>query len=164
MGKCNCAICLRGVDEESAAILTMSGAGVPRYLCEDCEADIAAITESVDRDEIASATKNILSKITENNIDDPVTMRTVTAILESGAKRAAAIEDGTYNPEDDAEGEEADSEILDEIPEDMLESEEDRALDEAEEERFKKVDKVLSWVWGITLVAVVAFMAWWLFF
>ena len=164
MGKCNCAICLKGVDEENAAILTMSGAGVPRYLCEECEADIAAISESIDREEITEATKHILARVTENNIDDPVTMRTVTTILGDGAKRAAAIEDGTYDPEAEVEEEDAESEILEEIPEDLLESDEDRALDEAEEERFKKIDKVLSWVWGITLVAVVAFMAWWLFF
>ena len=162
MGKCNCAICLRGVDEENASILTMSGAGIPRYLCEECEADVATVTESLDNQAITDATKSILSKITENNIDDPVTMRTITEILGDGAKRATAIEDGTYSEESEADGE--DEEILDEIPEDLLETDEDRALDEAEEEKYKKIDKVLSWVWGITIVGIVALMIWWLFF
>jgi hypothetical protein len=163
MKRCNCAICLKLVDEENAPILTMSGAGVPRYLCEECEVDVAAVSDSLVRDEIADATKRILSKITENNIDDPVTMRTVTDILKDGANRATAIEDGSYNTESEtADSEE--SEILEEIPEDLLETDEDRALDEAEEEKFKKIDKVLSWIWGIAIVAIVGLMAWWLFF
>lgn len=161
MGKCNCAICLRGVDEENASILTMSGAGIPRYLCEECEADVAAVTESLEQQEIADATKKILDKITRNNIDDPVTMRTITDLLGDGAKRATAIKDGTYESASDDNG---DEEILDEIPEDLLESDEDRALDEAEEEKYKKIDKVLSWVWGFAILAIVAMMVWWLFF
>lgn len=163
MKRCNCAICLKLVDEESAPILTMSGAGVPRYLCEECEVDVATVSESLVHGEIAEATKKILSKITENNIDDPVTMRTVTDILSDGATRAAAIEDGTYDAETEA-AESEESEIFEEIPEELLETEEDRALDEAEEEKYKKIDKVLSWIWAVAIVAIVGLMAWWLFF
>ena len=76
------------------------------------------------------------------------------------AARANLIREGSY----DFALDEREEETLEEIPEELLESEEDKALDEAEEEKLKKIDKVLSWVWAALIVGIVAFMAWWLFF
>ena len=39
----------------------------------------------------------------------------------------------------------------------MLETEEDRALDEAEAKRARIVDTVISWIMGLAIVGAVAF-------
>jgi hypothetical protein len=83
------------------------------------------------------------------------------ALLLKAAKRAAAIKDGEYDfaldevaEQETAEGEEA-TEGFDEIPEELLESEEDAELDRRDAEIGKKFDKVLNWVWVAVLVGTV---------
>ena len=42
----NCCICNKNIDREDAPVLSMGGAGIPRYLCEECEALLDAATLS----------------------------------------------------------------------------------------------------------------------
>ena len=161
MNKELCSICQAPIVEEDAPVLSMGGFGNPRCLCEDCAADIECATRSKDPTAISEAAKRIVTNMQEKQIEDPITVKTVTKILAEASERRKQIKEGTY---DFALDEANDDEILEEIPEDMLESEEDRLLDAKDEEREKKIDSVLNWVWIAMIVAMVGFMVWWFFF
>ncbi len=150
-----CSICLQRITNEEAPVITMGGYGTPRLICDECAADIDLLTTSHDYDEIVAAMDRIATKMSRANIDDKATLTTVTELLRTSAERATAIKEGTYDFSLD-EIEEEDYEI----PEDMKESEEDRALDEKERERTAKFDKVMNWVWLAVLVAVIGFVIW----
>ena len=150
-----CSICLQRITNEEAPVITMGGYGTPRLICDECAADIDLLTTSHDYDEIVAAMDRIATKMSRANIDDKATLTTVTELLRTSAERATAIKEGTYDFSLD-EIEEEDYEI----PEDMKESEEDRALDEKERERTAKFDKVMNWVWLAVLVAAIGFIIW----
>lgn len=150
-----CSICLQRITNEEAPVLTMGAYGTPRHICDECSADIDTMSESHDYGEIVGAIDRLASKMSRANTDDKATLTTVTELLRSSAERATAIKDGTYDFSLD-EVEEEDYEI----PEDMKESEEDRALDEKERERTAKFDKVMNWVWLAVLVAAIGFIIW----
>ena len=155
-----CSICLKRIEREDAPLLCMSGSGIPRCLCDECASDIERATLGKEYDGIIEALDKISDNLSKNNVDDPVTIDTVTDILNSSAERAKLIAAGEY----DFSLDEAEESEFDEIPEDMLESEEDRQLDAEEEERANRLDKVLNWVWLAVLVAAVGFMVWWFYF
>ena len=157
----HCAICLSTVADEDAPILTMSGSGVPRFLCERCCQDIDTATLGREPELIAAAMDRIAKNLSVKNIDDPWTVDTATEILNSSAERARKIRDGEY---DFSLDEEEASEELSELPEELLESEEDRELDRKENEQAEKVDKFLNWVWLGVIIGCVGFMIWWFFF
>ncbi|MBR2931104.1 MAG: hypothetical protein IKC32_07755 [Clostridia bacterium] len=160
MKDCYCSLCRKGIEEEGAPILAISGAGIPRYLCEECAAEVELAAGSLDVEQIKASVSSISDKISAYGLEDGVTMKTVGDILSAATKRAKAIEDGNYDPDAEcAEGEE-----LEELPEELLESEEDKLLDEKEAEAAAKLDKVMNWVWAGVLIGVAAFMVWWLFF
>ncbi len=151
-----CAICFSQVDAENAAILTMSGYGNPRYLCPDCEHDIDLATSSESYEEAAAAMERLSNKVTRSN-PDKQTVETVTHLLADAAVRARSIADGTYDPE----AEKGDvEESFDEIPEDMLETEEDIAAEERDAEKLKKFDKVFNWISGIVFAAAALVLIW----
>ncbi len=161
MNKDICSICQKHISTEGAPILAMGGFGNPRCLCEQCSADIDCATRGKDPTEISAAAKRIVDNMQNNQIEDPITVKTVTRLLAEAAARRKEIKDGTYDfALDDVEDEGA----LEEIPEDMLESEEDRRLDAEEEERVKRIDSVLNWVWVVMIVGMIGFMVWWFFF
>lgn len=157
-----CSICRSVTDNPEAPILTIGGFGTPRYLCDACAADIDTATLGKDYDTIVAAMDRIGSEMTAKGVDDPVTLECLEDLLTDAAKRATLIKDGSYDfALDDAASIESE---LDEIPEELLESEEDKALDEKEEAEAKKIDKVMNWVWLVVLIGAVGFMIWWLFF
>lgn len=156
----HCSVCLRAVENEDAPILTMSGAGVARCLCDSCAADLELATTAADYDEITAAMDRLTAKLSESNIDDPITVDTISSVLESAAKRAVEIKSGTY----DFSLDEMEADGFDEIPEELLESEEDKLLDEQEAKQAEKLDRILNWVWAIVLIGIAAFLVWWLFF
>ena len=161
MKKKKCSVCLSEITNEDAPILTMGGYGVPRYLCDDCAALMDKATLGTDYEEIVSAMNDVTSRISEKNIDDNAVTNTIFATFRDAAIRASAIKDGTYDFSlDEMENEEA----LDDIPEELKESEEDRVLDEKEEEEAKKYDKIMNWVWLGVLVGAIAFIIWRCFF
>ena len=153
----NCAICLKPIDMDTAPVLTMGAYGTPRCLCDECAADVEAFTRGTDYDTIAAAMDAVSERMSRANIDDKATVTCMTDMLGTAAVRANAIKDGSYDFSLDVEEEEYI------IPEELRESEEDRALDEKEAREKEKWDKVMNWFWLVALVGVVAFIIWWVF-
>lgn len=152
----NCCTCLARVDEENSSILAMGAYGTPKCLCEDCAALVDTITLGKDYDEITAAMESITKKMSSANVDDRVTVSTMTAILEASAERAQKIKDGTYDFALDERAEEG----LEEIPEELQETEEDRLLDEKDAVANEKFDKVLNKIWIVVGIAFVGVLIW----
>ena len=159
--KRNCSTCLKRIENEEAPVLAMGAYGTPKLLCDECAELIEKMTLSKDYDEITEAINSIAGKMSAANIDDRVTLDTMTDMLESSAKRAQQIKDGTYDfALDEVEADEG----FDEIPEELRETEEDRLLDEKEAEANAKFDKFLNWTWIGVAIGVVAFIIYKIFF
>ena len=155
MADMNCAICLSNVDSESADILTMGAYGTPRFICKECADDLTVTTASHDFKEIEAAMDRLSAKLSRSNVDDPRTIETITEIFDDSAKRAAAIKNGTYDFSMDGVAE--NDNILEDIPEELLETEEDRLLDEKEAKSMKKFDSIMNWVSMGAVIAAIAF-------
>ena len=152
--KRNCCTCLTRIDDENAPILTMGAYGTPKCLCPDCAELLETITLGKDYTEIATAIDNLTDRMSKANIDDAVTVSTMTGILQESTERAQKIKDGTYDFSLDEES--GDDSEFDEIPDDLKETEEDRLLDEKDAESLKKFDKILNWMWvGVGVFAAV---------
>ena len=152
----NCCICERNVEREDAPILAMGGAGYARVLCEECDRELQVAPRGHDVDEIKAAINSLSTKMA-NSEPDAVTYRMMNEILVTATQRAMEIKDGTY---DFARDDEEDNEGFDEIPEELLESEEDIELDKKDEEKAKKFDKVYSIILTISLIALGGMIVW----
>ena len=152
----NCCICERDVEREDAPILAMGGAGYARVLCEECDRELQVATRGHDVEEIKAAINSLSTKLA-NGEPDAVTYRMMNEILVTATQRAMEIKDGTY---DFARDDEEDNEGFDEIPEELLESEEDIELDKKDEEKAKKFDKVYSIILTISLIALGGMIVW----
>lgn len=152
----NCSICAKEITNENAPILTMGGYGIPRYICDECAAQIDVATESENPDEIAEAVESLGKKLSSFD-HDGATAETLTEILYSSAKKCKEIREGTYVKSEEDTQDEPDEELLDDIPEEMKESEEDKLLDEKEDKKNKKLEKILNWVSAIIFGAIGAF-------
>ena len=150
-----CSICLKENLKEDAPVLTISGYGIPRCLCDECAEKINILTYGKDVDAISEASRDITAEVAEKSVDDTIVYDAVTEILEYAADRVAKIKNGTW---DFSLDEENGIEAVEELPEELLESEEDRLLDEKEAEQNKKIDKVLNWVYPIVF-AILAVLA-----
>jgi len=152
-----CCICCKEIEREDPAVLAMGGAGIPRHLCDDCEALLDTATLSRDYDE-AGAAIGKLSKMMAENDPDPVTYSMVNGLLLNASDRAVAIKEGKYDfaldeqvPEDDG---------FEEIPDELLETEEDREKDRIEEEKQKQFDKFFNYVVIGACIAFAGFFIW----
>lgn len=152
-----CAICLKGNLSEDAPVLTISGYGIPRCLCDDCAKKIDIITRSRDIDEISSASLEITEDVTKYSIDDDIVYKAVTEQLEYASDRVKKIKNGTWDFALD------EIEEPSELPEELLESEEDKLLDQKEKEQSKRLDKIMNWVYLGVILAAVAFAVYFLF-
>ena len=152
----NCCICERDVEREDAPILAMGGAGYARVLCEECDRELQVATRGHDVEEIKAAINSLSTKMA-NGEPDAVTYRMMSEILITATQRAMEIKDGTY---DFARDDEEDNEGYDEIPEELLESDEDIELDKKDEEKAKKFDKVYSIILTISLIALGGMIVW----
>ena len=152
----NCCICERDVEREDAPILAMGGAGYARVLCEECDRELQVATRGRDVEEIKEAINSLSNKLA-NGEPDGVTYRMMNEILITATQRAMEIKDGTY---DFARDDEEDNEGFDEIPEELLESDEDIELDKKDEEKAKKFDKVYSIILTISLIALGGMSIW----
>ena len=142
----NCALCGALPEKEEPAILALGSYGYPRFLCEECERDIDLATLGKDYGEIVKAIDRLGKKTAGFGKDDRITLTTMQQILESSAKRASQIKDGSYDFSlDEAQDDGDDS--FDEIPEELLESKEDSELDKRDAEFNKKMDKIFNWIW-----------------
>lgn len=142
---------MKAIDLDTAPVLTMGAYGTPRCLCDSCAEQVEIFTRGTDYDEIVAAMDEISARMSRANIDDKITSECVTGMLVDAAKRANEIKAGTYDFSLDAEEEDY------EIPEELRESEEDRALDEKDARAKEKMDKVMNWVWLVALVGAVVF-------
>ena len=152
----NCCICEKTVEREDAPILAMGGAGYARVLCEECDRELQVATRGHDVEEIKAAINSLSTKMA-NGEPDTVTYRMMSEILVTATQRAMEIKDGTY---DFARDDEEDNEGFDEIPEELLESDEDVELDRKDEEKAKKFDKVYSIILTISLIALGGMIVW----
>ncbi len=144
----SCSICKAAIEAEDPSILTMGGYGNPRYVCEECDKEMERMLLSRDTSEIGSAMKTLGDHLARIGCEDPAVIRTMEKMMSRATARAEEIAGGTY---DFSKDEENDEEEFIEIPEELQETEEDRALDERDEKLAKKWDKVMNWAWYIAL-------------
>ena len=148
-----CVICDKAIEREDAPILGMSGYGNPKLLCDECAEDIETVTSERDCDKIAEAMARLSEKMSDFD-PDSMTYVIVSDIMARAAERAKAIKDGTYDFALDEEEEES----FDEIPEELLETEEDRELDKRDAEKQKKFDEIMNWVSIIAIVGTAIYV------
>lgn len=140
-----CSICGKPIENEDAPILTISGFGNARYLCDECSGEMDLSMSSREVEEI-EATVASLGKKMENCHDDQAAA-TLYSFINVACERLAKIKEGTYDfAIDERIKEMADDDVMDEIPEELRETEEDRALDEADAKKQEKLDKVMNWI------------------
>lgn len=152
-----CCICDRVFERENAPVLSMGAGGNPRFLCEDCEELLDIATKGHDFDEIEKAMDK-LGKLMADGNPDRVTFSIVNDLMLGASDRAKAIKEGNYDFALDDEPVEDGG--LEEIPEDMLESEEDKKKDEAEQKKLAKFDKVYNVLITVLATATVLLLAW----
>lgn len=150
-------MCNRNIDREDAPVLAMGGAGIPRYLCEDCEALLDTATLSRDYGEAGAAIGKI-SKLMAEGDPDRVTYSIVSGLLLKASDRAVAIKEGTYDFALDEQPVEDGG--LEDIPEELQESEEDKEKDRIDEEKAKKFDKFYNGLLIGACIAFVGFLIW----
>ena len=152
-----CCLCGKIIEREDAAVLSMGAAGNPRLLCDECEALLDTATLGKDYEDIKAAIEQIGAHMLERD-PDGVTYSMVNEIMVSATERAKAIKDGSYDfslddqPKDDGG--------LDDIPEELLESDEDKELDKVEDEKMKKFDKIYNFVLIGACVTFAIFLVW----
>ena len=138
----HCSICKREVDENEAPILAMGGFGNPKYLCAECAEDIDNVIGAKEAERIELAMAKISGKLSESDTDDMLVAETIKEIFSAAGERAQKIRNGTYDfSEDEAENDE-----ITDVPEELLETEEDKARDEREAKAAKLFDKIFNWV------------------
>lgn len=142
-----CSICKAQIEEENPSILTMGGYANPRYTCKDCDALFEKMLLSREPREAMEAMKTVGDHLARIGCEDNAVINVVEKMMKDAAKRAEAIRDGSY---DFSLDEEVEEEIV-EIPEELRETEEDRALDEKEAATVAKWDKVMNIAWYIAL-------------
>ena len=152
-----CSTCLRPISSENAPVLVMGAYGNPKLLCDECAALIDTITLGRDYNEIEESMQTLTDRMSASNVDDRFTIATVTEILADSAVRAQKIKEGPYDfALDDA----VDEDAMDDIPEELRETEEDRLLDEKDAEANAKFDKFLNWMWVGVGIAAACFLVW----
>lgn len=149
-----CSLCGKKIEKEDPAVLVMTAFARPKHICEDCENEFDTATLSHDPESITAAIAAIGQKLIDTNTDDPLILDTVNGILEDASERCTLIQSGDYDFTNDEGGAEEDLDV----PEELRESEEDKALDEKDEITRKKVDKILNWICGVIIAAAAGFV------
>ena len=151
-----CTVCKRTIDSDDAPILVMGAYGAPKCLCPECAADLDTATLGRDYGEIGAAMERLGARMSDTD-PDKLTFDTMNELLTSAAERAKAIAAGEY---DFSLDEQAPEEGFDELPPELLETEEDRALDEKEAAALAKFDKWFNWVAIGVVAGTLAFVVW----
>ena len=152
-----CCTCLSRIENEDAPVLTMGAYGNPKLLCDECAALVETMSFGKDYNEVVAAMDGLTARMSSSNVDDRVTVATVTKMLNECADRAQKIKEGTY---DFSLDEQKENEGFEEVPEELRETEEDKLLDEKEAEANAKFDKVMNWMWIGVGIAAVGFIIW----
>lgn len=151
-----CSICGKPIENENAPILTISGFGNARYLCDECSDEMDVAMTSRDVEEIEAAV-SVLGEKMEKCHDEQATA-TLFSFINVACERLAKIKEGTYDfAIDERMKEIADEEGMDEIPEELQETEEDKALDAEDAKKQEKFDKIMNWltIGAIAITAIV---------
>ncbi len=158
MSKCNCSLCKRAFENENAALLTVSGVGNKRYICDECEAMLESALKSRELDEIKEAVERIGKTMEASDVEDGVVIAEMNTILAAAKDRAERIEAGEYDFSLDED------EIPNELPELLTEAEpepplteEERIKLERQEKISKIVDKISTWASIAIIVGVVIY-------
>ena len=150
-----CCICKNKIyecEESSASIFMMSGFGVPKYVCKDCEDVIETVSNGKEPDKIEEACRKLGEALTAGNTEDMNVINEVNSIITDAAERAAAIREGTYDFALEEEmKKEAEAEEQFEITEDLMETEEDRRKDERDAKVNRVMDTVFAWISGVVI-------------
>jgi DNA-directed RNA polymerase subunit RPC12/RpoP len=151
-----CSICGKPIENENAPILTISGFGNARYLCDECSDEMDVAMTSRDVEEIEAAV-SVLGEKMEKCHDEQATA-TLFSFINVACERLSKIKEGTYDfAIDERMKEIADEEGMDEIPEELQETEEDKALDAEDAKKQEKFDKIMNWltIGAIAITAIV---------
>ena len=152
-----CSVCGKIIEREDAPVLTISGYGNVRYLCDECAHDMDVAMGSQDMEEIEASIKALGDKM--NAGKDEYAVAAMYNFISVACERLSKIKEGTYDFSIDEKMKELDSESsFDEIPEELQETEEDRELDKIEAEKQKKFDEILNWVSLIAIVSTAIFV------
>ncbi len=151
-----CCLCNKKIDAEGAALLSMTAAGYPRYLCDDCAKLLDTATLGKDFGEIQDAMGEI-GEIMSKSDPDGVTYSLISKIMVDAAARGKLIKEGNY---DFSKDEEPSEDEFDEIPEELRESEEDIEKDKKDAEKLKKFDKVYNIILIVAIAVAVAAVIW----
>lgn len=154
---CTCVVCNKEFYSEDPRILAMGAYGNPKYLCDECGEDFEIATLDPDVEKIAEAMDRIGKKMSESN-PDKFTFETVNEVMARAGERAKLIKEGKYDfSRDESKG---DGYELYDIPEELRETEEDRALDEADEEKAKTFDKIYNVILTCAIIACAGLIVW----
>ena len=146
-----CTLCKEIFESDDAAVLTMSGFGNARYVCPECERLMDEATTAKTHGEITEA---IAALCTRADLDtaDSIAFESFNEIISGAKERAEKIKNGEYDFALDCE-----EEGFEEIPEELRETEEDRALDEKDAKTNALFDKISSWVCGGLMAGIVIY-------
>ncbi len=147
-----CCIC-KGITEEDSAVLAIGAYGTPRLLCKECEEELDISSRDKAPESIKRAMSALGEKMTKNDPDE-LTVATLTDLLTEAGERLSAIESGEYDFSNDEKAEDG----FDEIPEELRETEEDKALDERDEKRAKLFDKIFNIAVAVMIAAAVCIL------
>lgn len=147
-----CSVCRAKIESEEAAILTLGGFGNPRYLCDSCASDFDAASSEKEVSDIDSAIDRISKKMTSARVDDGLVLKTVSELMASARERREQIRLGEYDFSEDELPEENE-----EIPKELLESEEDVAAERLAAEKNKKYDKITNIICAVLALAALGF-------
>ena len=149
----NCAVCQSVIESDDTAVLCVDGYGNKRYLCAECEEIMDTVTLGKDYTEICEAINEIGKRMVKADITNKFTLKTVEEIIKNAKSRAELIKDGSYDFSLDTEV----SDIPDTVPEQLLETEEDKEADRVEAEKNKKVDFWVNIVFAVLIAGCVGF-------
>ena len=150
---CTCAAELESPD--SAPVLSMGHYGMPRLICPKCEELINIAQTSRDPDEAEAAMARLGAIVSDTNKEDTCVHEAIEQIFAAASQRADAIRKGEY----DFALDETEEAGFDEIPEELLETEEDKQKTEHEAEINRKFNKIMDFVTvGVFAAAVIAFI------
>ena len=152
MNSCNCSLCKRAIDMENAAILTVSGVGNKRYLCDECEALVLRALKSREPEDIGSAVREIGITMENSDVEDGVVITEMNSILTTAKDRAEKIEAGEYDFSLDEDPEDEPLPELENTEEEKPLSDEERAELERRERISKLFDKITTWA-SIAIIA-----------
>ncbi len=154
-----CCICIKEIEREDAPVLTMGAFGAPRYLCDECAHDLDLAMLSHEPEEIESAVEKLGKKMSDMSEADATTFNSLCSLLTISGERLKKIKAGTYDFSVDEKIQDAQNDdSFVEIPEELRETEEDKALDERDAENQKKLDKFMNWFSIGAIIAMVALL------